>query len=189
MGLVCSLARGSSTYSPTLALSEASSLSCPRPRGCCLHQSLGIMENVPPAMNNDNLSPLEELRPKRNAKSSRQKRSPAFNARTNADHEDEDSPNESGLLTPPSSQTQEDDMDPARMLFSPPPEEILRSARGSVSSPAFPKSRRSCREKMSKPLPHLGVPCLGYSFSAGVIVSLTFPYSPDLARTFGSGST
>ena len=84
-------------------------------------------------MSNDSLSSLDEVRPKRNVKASRQKRSPALNTRTNADREDDDSPNESGLLTPPSSQTQEDDMDPARMLFSPPPEEVLRSVRGSVS--------------------------------------------------------
>ncbi|KAH9896677.1 hypothetical protein C8Q73DRAFT_789012 [Cubamyces lactineus] len=73
------------------------------------------------------------LRSKRNVKASRQKRSQALNARTNADNDDEHPRDESGLLTPPSSQ-QDDDMDPARMLFSPPPEEVLRShGRSSVS--------------------------------------------------------
>ncbi|KAI0330055.1 hypothetical protein GY45DRAFT_1324094 [Cubamyces sp. BRFM 1775] len=73
------------------------------------------------------------LRSKRNVKASRQKRSQALNARTNADNDDEHPGDESGLLTPPSSQ-QDDDMDPARMLFSPPPEEVLRShGRSSVS--------------------------------------------------------
>ncbi|KAH9941289.1 uncharacterized protein BXZ73DRAFT_88432 [Epithele typhae] len=91
------------------------------------------MENVPPAMGSDTFF-LDDagLRPKHNAKASRQKRSPALNLRTNADREDEDSPNESGLLTPPSSQTQED-MDPVRMLFSPPPEDILRDVHRSAS--------------------------------------------------------
>ena len=97
---------------------------------------LHAMENVPPPSMNHNgdLPTLDDLlRPKRNVKSSRQKRSPALNTRTNADSEDEDSHAESGLLTPPSSQTQEEDMDPSRMLFSPPPEEVLRHERGSVS--------------------------------------------------------
>ncbi|KAI8986785.1 hypothetical protein BD414DRAFT_461162 [Trametes punicea] len=86
------------------------------------------MENVPPfAMTGDELPSLDELiRSKRNVKPSRQKRSLALNARTNADKDDEQPRNEQGLLTPPSSQ-QEDEMDPARMLFSPPPEEELRS--------------------------------------------------------------
>ena len=96
------------------------------------------MENVPPTMSTDSLSSLDDaLVPKRNVKAARQKRSPAFSTRTNGDNDSEDpdegSHNESGLLTPPSSQTQEDDMDPARMLFSPPPEEVLRSGRTSVS--------------------------------------------------------
>ncbi|KAI0353411.1 hypothetical protein OH77DRAFT_1427485 [Trametes cingulata] len=93
------------------------------------------MENVPPpAMNGDDLPSLDDLlNSKRNAKASRQKRSLALNARTNADNEHDHSRHESGLLTPPSSQ-QEEDMDPARMLFSPPPEEELRgSGRNSVS--------------------------------------------------------
>ncbi len=91
------------------------------------------MENIPPSdMNGDNIPTLDELlRPssKRNAKASRQKRLPALNPR----REDEDSQPESGLLTPPSSLTQEDDMDASRMLFSPPPEEVLRNVRNSVS--------------------------------------------------------
>ena len=93
------------------------------------------MENVPPpAMTVDRVPTLDELlRPKRNAKASRQKRSPALNTRTNADRGDEDSANDSGLLTPPSSQAQEADMDPSRMLFSPPPEEFLRHGRNTVS--------------------------------------------------------
>ncbi|KAI0718343.1 hypothetical protein C8T65DRAFT_725767 [Cerioporus squamosus] len=95
------------------------------------------MENIPPsAMNGDNIPTLDELlRPnsKRNAKASRQKRSPALNTRPQVDREDEDSQTESGLLTPPSSQTQEDDMDASRMLFSPPPEEVLRNVRNSAS--------------------------------------------------------
>ncbi|KAI0827018.1 hypothetical protein BC628DRAFT_1370396, partial [Trametes gibbosa] len=93
------------------------------------------MENVPPlAMNGDDLpSPDILVHSKRNVKASRQKRSLALNARTNADNEDDLSPDDSGLLTPPSSQ-QEDDMDPSRMLFSPPPEEVLRgNGRPSVS--------------------------------------------------------
>ncbi|KAL7284323.1 hypothetical protein ACG7TL_001609 [Trametes sanguinea] len=78
------------------------------------------------------LDELVQLRSKRNVKSSRQKRSLA-NARTNGDNDDEHPRQESGLLTPPSSQLEED-MDPARMLFSPPPEEELRSkGRNSVS--------------------------------------------------------
>ncbi|TBU24311.1 hypothetical protein BD311DRAFT_766713 [Dichomitus squalens] len=94
------------------------------------------MENVPPSSMNhcEDLPSLDDLLPpKRNVKSSRQKRSPGLNTRTNADREDEDSLTESGLLTPPSSQTQEEDMDPSRMLFSPPPEEILRHGRGSTA--------------------------------------------------------
>ncbi|KAI0367221.1 hypothetical protein BV20DRAFT_970877 [Pilatotrama ljubarskyi] len=85
-------------------------------------------------MNGDDLPSLDDLlHSKRNAKASRQKRSLALNARTNADNEHQPSRHESGLLTPPSSQ-QEEDMDPARMLFSPPPEEELRgSSRNSVS--------------------------------------------------------
>ncbi|RDX46692.1 hypothetical protein OH76DRAFT_1406776 [Lentinus brumalis] len=83
-------------------------------------------------MNGDNIPTLDELlRPssKRNAKASRQKRLPALDPR----REDEDSQPESGLLTPPSSLTQEDDMDASRMLFSPPPEEVLRNVRNSAS--------------------------------------------------------
>lgn len=96
------------------------------------------MENVPPtSMNSDDELPALDnlLHPKRNVKSARQRRSPAkLNTRTHADLEDEHSELESGLLTPPSSQTQEDDMDPSRMLFSPPPEEVLRQSRTSVST-------------------------------------------------------
>ena len=96
-----------------------------------------VMENVPPSpMNGDKLPTLDELlRPnsKRNAKASRQKRSPAPSARPNVDPDDEESHTDSGLLTPPSSLTQEDNMDASRMLFSPPPEEVLRNVRNSVS--------------------------------------------------------
>ncbi|KAI0634994.1 hypothetical protein C8Q77DRAFT_1105212 [Trametes polyzona] len=103
------------------------------------------MENVPPlAMNGDDTPAHDDLpRPRRNVKASRQKRSSALNARTNADNEEDDhSRDDSGLLTPPSSQ-QEEDMDPVRMLFSPPPEEELRgTGRNSVtrarSAPAQP---------------------------------------------------
>ncbi|KAI0746573.1 hypothetical protein C8Q80DRAFT_780316 [Daedaleopsis nitida] len=89
------------------------------------------MENVPPAaMNGDNLPTLNDLlHSKRNAKATRQKRTPALNTRTNADIEDEHLHDSSGLLTPPSSRSQDDDMDPSRMLFSPPPEEVLRQSR------------------------------------------------------------
>ena len=105
------------------------------PRGhCCLDSPPDIMENVPPGANNDGLTfPDDSLRPKRNAWASRQKRSPALNTKTNADSEDEGSLNDSGLLTPPSSQTQENEIDPTRMLFSPPPEEMLRNVRSPVS--------------------------------------------------------
>ncbi|CDO73904.1 hypothetical protein BN946_scf185016.g61 [Trametes cinnabarina] len=92
------------------------------------------MENVPPStMTSDNLPSLDDmLRSRRNVKSSRQKRSLTA-TRTNSDDNDKDSRHEIGLLTPPSSQ-QEDNIDPARMLFSPPPEEELRSkGRTSVS--------------------------------------------------------
>ncbi|KAH9855668.1 hypothetical protein C2E23DRAFT_594530 [Lenzites betulinus] len=82
------------------------------------------MENVDPlAMNGDDAASLNNFfHHKRNVKASRQKRSLA---RSNADNEEDNSPDDSGLLTPPSSQNA-DDMDPARMLFSPPPEEVLR---------------------------------------------------------------
>ncbi|EIW55932.1 uncharacterized protein TRAVEDRAFT_73651 [Trametes versicolor FP-101664 SS1] len=96
------------------------------------------MENVPPlAMNGDDVPSLDDLLySKRNVKASRQKRSLALNSRTNADNDDGRSEDDSGLLTPPSSQREleEDDMDPARMLFSPPPEEVLRgNGRSSTS--------------------------------------------------------
>ncbi|KAI0646138.1 hypothetical protein C8Q79DRAFT_1049298 [Trametes meyenii] len=85
------------------------------------------MENVPPTvMSGDDLPVLDDLlRTKRNAKSTRPKRSHALNARTNADNDEVHALDKSGLLTPPSSQ-KDDEMDPARMLFSPPPEEELR---------------------------------------------------------------
>lgn len=93
------------------------------------------MENVDPlAMNGDDVPSLDNR--KRNVKASRQKRSLA---RSNADNEE---PDDSGLLTPPSSQNA-NEMDPARMLFSPPPEEVLRgSDRHSVSLRAFLSRKR-----------------------------------------------
>lgn len=86
------------------------------------------MENVPPTdMSGDNLPTLDELlHSKQGAKSSRKKRVLAPNTRTNGDREDEDL---HALLTPPSSESQEEDMDASRMLFSPPPEEVLRQGR------------------------------------------------------------
>ncbi|KAI1798379.1 hypothetical protein LXA43DRAFT_1088487 [Ganoderma leucocontextum] len=95
------------------------------------------MENVPPSSTDpdDELPTLDNLsRPKCNVRAARQKRSPAkLNTRSNADLEDEDSQLESGLLTPPPSQTLEEDLDPSRMLFSPPPEEVLRQGRTSAT--------------------------------------------------------
>ena len=96
-----------------------------------------VMENVPPSpmTRSDELPNLDNLlRPTRNVRTARQRRSPAKVHTKTSDLEDEDSQPESGLLTPPSSQTQDEDMDPSRMLFSPPPEEVLRQGRNSVSA-------------------------------------------------------
>ncbi|KAH9939178.1 hypothetical protein B0H21DRAFT_757154 [Amylocystis lapponica] len=101
------------------------------------------MENVGPTMSSDNpRSPLptldDLLRPAgRNAKTTRPRHSRplVFAARANVDSSESSRDDlEFGLLTPPSSQ-QEDDgrVDMSRMLISPPPEETLRSsARNSV---------------------------------------------------------
>ncbi|KAI0764832.1 hypothetical protein C8Q74DRAFT_1284238 [Fomes fomentarius] len=112
------------------------------------------MENVPPSAMSNDRPPILDLRPKRSTKASRQKRTPALNTRTNADRGDEDSDSKSGLLTPPSSQAQEGDMDASRMLFSPPPEEILRHERNSVirarsvpTQAAFSPSHASTKRK------------------------------------------